>query len=155
MKRLLSLFVLILFGTLAAFAQVEHSGAVQLLEFDGKTALFAVQGIADKKADVLRSAEETIFDTLFYSGVHGINEGRPLMNKPREQLLTKDYAVNFFKKRMHAYLKTDSSGKAVLAELLGSAVSSGTGYSGVYLIPVKYNVLVRDLKTEGLLNQNL
>ena len=153
MKRWLSILAFLSLGVLAASAQVERSGDVQLLEFDGKTALFAVQGMADKKADVLRSAEETIFDTLFYTGVDGINEGRPLMNKRREQLLTKDYAVNFFKKRMHAYLKTDSSGKAVLAELLGSSISTGAGYSGVYLIPIKYNVLVRDLKTEGLLNQ--
>ena len=38
-------------------------------------------------------------------------------------------------------------------ELLGSIIQQGPDFSGVYLIPIKYNVLIRDLKTEGLLNQ--
>ena len=135
-----------------AFAQVNHSGTVELLEFDGKTALFAVEGIAAKKGDVLQSAKETLFDRLLYTGVEGLNNDRKLMNKPREELRTKDYAVNFFKKRMHAYLKMDAGGKQTLLELLGSITQQGAEYSGVYLIPIKYNVLIRDLKSEGLLN---
>ena len=136
-----------------AFAQVNHSGKVELLEFDGKTALFAVEGIAAKKGDVLQSAKETLFDRLLYTGVEGLNNDRKLVNKPREELKTKDYAVNFFKKRMHAYLKMDAGGKQTLLELLGSIIQQGPDYSGVYLIPIKYNILIRDLKTEGLLNQ--
>ena len=152
MRRIIVIAIAVLSGSLATLAQ-ERSGNVWLLEFDGKTALFAAEGISPKKGDVLRSAEETIFDRLLYSGVDGINGGRPLMNKPREQLLTKDYAVNFFKKRMHAYLKTDASGKNVLSELMGSTISTAGGYGGVYIVPIKFNVLIRDLKTEGLLNQ--
>ena len=156
MKRVVLIAAVLLASSSAVFAQdVLRSGEVWLLEFDGKTALFAAEGTSAKKGDVLRSAEETLFDRLLYAGADGINDGRPLMNKPREQLLTKDYAVNFFKKRMHAYLKTDASGKNVLSELMGSTVSASGVYSGVYIIPVKYNILVRDLKTEGLLNQSL
>ncbi len=135
-----------------AFAQVNHSGTVELLEFDGKTALFAVEGIAAKKGDVLQSAKETLFDRLLYTGVEGLNNDRKLVNKPREELKTKDYAVNFFKKRMHAYLKQDPSGKNVQFEALGQVTAGSGGYSCVYLIPIKYNILIRDLKTEGLLN---
>lgn len=135
-----------------AFAQVNHSGKVELLEFDGKTALFAVEGIAAKKGDVLQSAKETLFDRLLYTGVEGLNNDRKLVNKPREELKTKDYAVNFFKKRMHAYLKQDPSGKNVQFEALGQVTAGSGGYSCVYLIPIKYNILIRDLKTEGLLN---
>ena len=138
---------------LGASAQILHTGEVWLLEFDGKTALMSVDGIAAKKGDVLRSAEETVFDQLLYVGVAGLNNGKPLMNQPREQLKTKDYAVNFFKKRMQAYLKKDATGKKVLSELMGSIITVPSGYSGTYLIPIKYNVLIRDLKTEGLLNQ--
>lgn len=54
---------------------------------------------------------------------------------------------------MHAYLKMDAGGKQTLLELLGSIIQQGPDFSGVYLIPIKYNVLIRDLKTEGLLNQ--
>jgi hypothetical protein len=153
MKRIVSILIGIVVTGFAAHAQVEHGGEVTLLEFDGKTALFAAEGISAKKGDILRSAEETIFDRLMYSGVEGINDGRPLVGKTREELKTKDYAVNFFKKRMHAYLKQDASGKNVLSEPLGQAVTVPGGYSCVYLIPIKYNVLIRDLKTEGLLNQ--
>lgn len=135
-----------------AFAQVNHSGTVELLEFDGKTALFAVEGIAAKKGDVLQSAKETLFDRLLYTGVEGLNNDRKMVNKPREELKTKDYAVNFFKKRMHAYLKQDPSGKNVQFEALGQVTAGSGGYSCVYLIPIKYNILIRDLKTEGLLN---
>ena len=151
MKRMILLYA-VLSACLAASAQ-EYGGEVTLLEFDGKTALFATEGIAAKRGDTMRNAEESVFDHLFYSGVEGINDARPLMNKSREQLKTKDFAVNFFKKRMHAYLKQDASGKNVLSEPLGQAVTVQGGYSCYYLIPVKYNVLVRDLKTEGLLNQ--
>jgi hypothetical protein len=152
MKRFVSIVIGLAVIGLAALAQVERGGEVTLLEFDGKTALFAAEGVSAKKGDILRSAEETIFERLLYSGVEGINNGRPLMNKTREQLKTKDYAVNFFTKRMHAYLKQDASGKNVLSEPLGQAVTVPGGYSCVYLIPIKYNVLIRDLKTEGLLN---
>lgn len=151
MKRLLCI-IATLSASLATFAQ-EYRGSVSLLEFDGKTALFAAEGVSSKKGDILRNAEETIFDLLLYTGIDGINDSRPLMNKPREQLKTKDFAVNFFKKRMHAYLKQDASGKNVLSEPLGQAIQVSAGYSCVYLIPIKYNVLIRDLKTEGLLNQ--
>lgn len=136
-----------------AFAQVNRGGTVELLEFDGKTALFAVEGLAAKKGDVLQSAKETLFDRLLYTGVEGLNDDRKLIGKSREELRTKDYAVNFFKKRMHAYLKMDAGGKQTLLELLGSITQQGADFSGVYLIPIKYNVLIRDLKTEGLLNQ--
>lgn len=136
-----------------AFAQVNRGGTVELLEFDGKTALFAVEGLAAKKGDVLQSAKETLFDRLLYTGVEGLNDDRKLISKSREELRTKDYAVNFFKKRMHAYLKMDAGGKQTLLELLGSITQQGADFSGVYLIPIKYNVLIRDLKTEGLLNQ--
>lgn len=152
MKRSLILTSVALLCGATAFAQVHHVGTVELLEFDGKTALFAVEGIAAKKGDVLQSAKETLFDRLLYAGVEGLNGDRQLMNKPREELKTKDYAVNFFKKRMHAYLKQDASGKNVLFEALGQAVTVSEGYSCHYLIPVKYNILIRDLKAEGLLN---
>lgn len=152
MKHIVSIIFSMFACCLASFAQ-EYGGDVHLLEFDGKTALFAAEGIAAKKGDTLRSAEETLFDRLLYVGMDGVNDGRPLMNKSKEQLKTKDFAVNFFKKRMHAYLKQDASGKNVLSEPLGQAVTVQGGYSCFYLIPIKYNVLVRDLKTEGLLNQ--
>ena len=150
--RITALAAVVLFSWATAFAQVNHSGTVELLEFDGKTALFAVEGIAAKKGDVLQSAKETLFDRLLYTGVEGLNNDRKLVNKPREELKTKDYAVNFFKKRMHAYLKQDPSGKNVQFEALGQVTAGSGGYSCVYLIPIKYNILIRDLKTEGLLN---
>lgn len=151
-RFIIALAAVALMSGATALAQVNHSGTVELLEFDGKTALFAVEGIAAKKADVLQSAKETLFDRLLYTGVEGINDDRKLMNKPREELKTKDYAVNFFKKRMHAYLKPDATGKNVQFEALGQALTVTEGYSCVYLIPIKYNVLIRDLKAEGLLN---
>ena len=151
--RITALAAVVLFSWVTAFAQVNHSGTVELLEFDGKTALFAVEGIAAKKGDVLQSAKETLFDRLLYTGIEGLNNDRKLMNKPREELRTKDYAVNFFKKRMHAYLKMDASGKQTSLELLGSVTQQGPHFSGVYLIPIKYNTLVRDIRNEGLLNQ--
>lgn len=153
-KRLSGIFAFLILGSNILSAQdSRHGGDVWLLEFDGKTALFASEGISAKKGDILRNAEETLFERLLYTGIDGINDSRPLVNKPREQLQTKDYAVNFFKKRMHAYLKTDASGKNVLSEQIGQVVSAPGGYGCIYLIPVKYNVLIRDLKTEGLLNQ--
>ena len=152
MKRLSVISLLLVICCFAVAAQEEQEEEAQLLEFDGKTALFAVDGISAQKANTLRCAEELLFDRLLYSGIDGINDGEPLMNKAREELRKNDYAVNFFKKRMPAYLKTDASGKNVLYEQLGQAVQTSDGYSCTYLVPIKYNVLIRDLKTEGLLN---
>ena len=55
MKRIVSILIGIVVTGLAAHAQVEHGGEVTLLEFDGKTALFAAEGISAKKGDILRS----------------------------------------------------------------------------------------------------
>ena len=153
MKRLFLVLSAFLATALSGFAQINRSGEVVLLEFDGKTALIAVDACAPKKGDLLQSAKQTLFDRLLYSGIDGLNGDRRLLNKSRDQLKTKDYVVNFYTKKMAAYIKRDDSGKNDIAEQICEIASTPDGYTVTYIIPIKYNVLIRDLKTEGLLNQ--
>ena len=66
-------------AAVSAFAQVQHTGNVELMEIDNGIATFHVEGIASKKNDTLLSAKETIFHRLFDNGVEGFNNDEKLV----------------------------------------------------------------------------
>ena len=60
-----------------------------LSEQDGK-ATFVSAGISDERRGVQTNAAKSVFYTLFYQGVAGINEGKPLVNNDN-RLYTNSY----------------------------------------------------------------
>ena len=60
-----------------------------LSEQDGK-ATFVSAGISDERKEVQTNAAKSVFYTLFYQGVAGVNDGKPLINK-ENKLYTNSY----------------------------------------------------------------
>lgn len=59
----------------------EYLDIVSLESTDGKKAVFTSVGVADKKKDVAVNAVQSLMHVLFYQGVEGIRDGRPLVDK--------------------------------------------------------------------------
>jgi len=60
-----------------------------LSEQDGK-ATFVSAGISNERREVQTNAAKSVFYTLFYQGVAGVNDGKPLINK-ENKLYTNSY----------------------------------------------------------------
>ncbi|MBP5764075.1 MAG: hypothetical protein J6W47_03105 [Bacteroidales bacterium] len=90
MKRVLDLLVIFLFSVSACWAE-NYPDMVTLESSENQSATFLSLGEAQKKDDVLENASKSLFHTLFYIGVEGINEGQPLVSK--ENVL---YTNSFF-----------------------------------------------------------
>jgi hypothetical protein len=54
---------------------------VSLLSSEGGKATFSSAGMSMDKKEVEANAAKSVFYTLFYQGVAGINDGKPLVNK--------------------------------------------------------------------------
>ena len=124
------------------FAQVNHTGSVELLDAsdDNTQVLFQVDGIAAKKGDVAQSARETVFYKLFYEGVEGINDEKPLVTKPKNY-----YVENFFSK------KNPALNRFVILEELKGAINKNTDgqYVGTYELTMNLKALVNALNKAG------
>lgn len=68
----------------------EYLQMVSLLSADGGKATFFSAGIASDKKEVGANAAKSVFYTLFYQGVSGINDNKPLVNKDNK-LYTSSY----------------------------------------------------------------
>lgn len=124
------------------FAQVNHTGSVELLDAsdDNTQVLFQVDGIAAKKGDVAQSARETVFYKLFYEGVEGINDEKPLVTKPKNY-----YVENFFSKKNPALNRF-----VILEELKGAINKNVDGqYVGTYELTMNLKALVNALNKAG------
>lgn len=63
---------------------------VSLLSSEGGKATFSSAGISMDKKEIEANAAKSVFYTLFYQGVAGINDGKPLVNKDNK-LYTNSY----------------------------------------------------------------
>lgn len=124
---------------LSSFAQVQHTGAVEILEIDDNVATFQVEGIAAKKDATLLSAEETLFHRLFENGVEGFNNDEKLIETLNAK--NKFYIEKFFDGK-NAPMNRFISG----VQQAGNPVKNSAGmFSCNYTIMIKYKALSRDL----------
>ena len=93
MKRLVTYLVALALPALALSAQ-DYPQIVTLETADAESATFTSVGAAAKAKDVADNAAESLFYTLFYDGVKGVNGGRPLITTD-----DKEYVKNFLKSR--------------------------------------------------------
>ncbi len=83
--------LVMLFTLCAKFCLAQgYPGIVTLESSDEKQATFITLGVADKKGDVELNALQSLFHTLFYTGVDGVNDGEPLVTNNKV-----DYLSNF------------------------------------------------------------
>jgi len=123
-------------------AQVRHDGSVELLDVsnDYARALFQVDGIAAKKGDVALSARETVFYKLFYEGVEGVNDDKPLVTKANNY-----YVENFFGKKNPAMNRF-----IVLEEQKGDVIRNTDGlFIGSFELTINLKALTNALNKAG------
>ncbi len=83
-----------LFFVGGVFAE-EYPGIVVSSGAADKFASFSTVGVAEKKGDVEANALKSLFHTLFYVGVDGVNDGKPLISSDSNS----DYIKKFFASR--------------------------------------------------------
>lgn len=102
MKRFTVLITLIL--SAVALSAQDYTQIVTLETSDGESATFTSVGVAAKSKDVANNAAESLFYTLFYEGVDGVNGGRPLITED-----DKEYIGSFFASRYHLFVRSNEA----------------------------------------------
>lgn len=138
MRRLLFMAAAVL-AAVSAFAQVQLTGNVELMEIDNGIATFHVEGIASKKSDTMLSAKETVFHRLFDNGVEGFNNDEKLVETVTAQ--NKFYLEKFFEGK-NAPMNRFVAG----VQQFGNPTKDESGmFRCGYTILVKYRILSNDL----------
>lgn len=135
MMKNIWLFGLLLCCFSSLKAQEDYLQIVSLEKEIGIQGIFYSAGIADEKKGVEENAVKSLFYTLFFQGVDGVNDGKPLVCKPNEM-----YTKTFFNAsaRYAAYLVN-------VEEAVKSKKIAGR-YQGTMAITVKLRQLVNDVK---------
>lgn len=130
------LFSLVMFVACQIASANEYLQLVSLLSSNGGQATFVSAGISNDKKDVETNAAKSVIYTLFYQGVAGINDGKPLVNKDN-----KLYTNSFFNTtgRYSFYV-------ASISEVEKPKKVAGR-YRANYQVTVYINRLINDLIT--------
>lgn len=118
-----------------------HAGAqdylqvVSLEEDNGTQGVFTSAGYADNKKDIQTNAIKSLFYTLFFSGVDGVNDGKPLVGKPNP-----GYTNSFFNSsaRYASYVVT--------VEDYGKVTKTGSTFQGTKKITIRLRQLISDVR---------
>ena len=100
MKRLIVQLITLTLSAVALSAQ-DYPQIVTFETSDAESATFTSVGAAGKAKDVAGNAAESLFYTLFYDGVKGVNGGRPLITTD-----DKEYVKNFVDSRYHLFVRS-------------------------------------------------
>ena len=135
MKKFISLCLVC---TLSAFSMIhaqEYLQIVSLVSSNGTQAAFSSAGAADSKKDVEADAIKSLFYTLFFVGVEGVNDGQPLVCKENLR-----YTGSFFNAsaRYQPYL--------VSVEEYTKPSKAGDKYQGTMRITIRLKQLITDVK---------
>lgn len=132
MKRIITLFFLSLLAV-SAFAQ-NYPMVVNCESADDRTAVFTSVGVADKAKDVKDNAVRSLFHTLFYIGVDGVNDGKALILNDNAA-----YVQNFMDTRLPFFV-------SAAEELAKPEKNSAKMFQSTYRITVVYGNLLKDLE---------
>jgi len=148
MRKFLTMAAAIL-AAVSAFAQVQHTGNVELMEIDNGIATFHVEGIASKKSDTMLSAKETVFHRLFDNGVEGFNNDEKLVETITAK--NKFYLEKFFDGK-NAPMNRFVAG---MQQVGNPSKNEFDLYKCSYTISIKYKVLSRDLVQNKLREKDI
>ena len=137
MKQLAILLISSLFSVAALSAQ-EYAQIVTYESSDDASATFTSVGIANKAKEVSSNAVKSLFYTLFYEGVAGVNGGNPLITND-----DKEYVNSFLTSRYPLFVRT--------TEELGKPVkNAGKMFQANYRITIVYGNLIKELERHNL-----
>ena len=101
MKRIFLLAASLCVCALTLTAQ-NYPQVVTFETSDDVSATFVSVGVADKAKDVAENAAQSLFYTLFYNGVDGINGGMPLITTDN-----KEYVNSFLSSRYPFFVRSN------------------------------------------------
>ena len=143
MKKIFISMVMALFAVIAT-AQ-EYTPVVELVKQSGNNGDFTSVGRADSKKMVEENAIKSLFHTLFFDGVPGVNNGQPLVCKKNPA-----YTNEFFNSsaRFTSYLIS-------VEDIKKPKKTYGDKYEGTYSIQLRLVPLIRDVKMNTGCNEQV
>ena len=126
--------ILLLLFTTSAKAQ-EYLQIVSLEAEKGANAVFSSAGTADSKKGVETNAIKSLIYTLFFQGVEGVNDGKPLVSKPNEA-----YTNTFFNNQARYTPYIVSTEEAVKTTKVGGH------FQGTTRITLRLRQLINDVR---------
>lgn len=137
MKRIFILILAACVLSVSASAQ-EYVQIVTLENADDVSATFTSVGVSKKAKDVEENAVLSLFYTLFYEGVDGVNADHPLITTDNP-----DYVNTFMTSRYPFFVKS-------VVELEKPVKNVNKIYQGTYAITIVYSNLIKDLERNKL-----
>ena len=137
MKRSL-VFIVSAFLSVFALSAQDYPQIVTFESSDAVSATFTSIGVSGKSKNVAQNAVESLFYSLFYNGVDGINSGRPLISNQDEE-----YLDAFFDSRYNFFVRST-------VELEKPKKNSNKKFQSTYRITVVYGNLVKELQRHKL-----
>ncbi|WP_455635894.1 DUF6175 family protein [Parabacteroides sp.] len=131
-------------GTGMSFsAQAQSNGHftndATLVTDNGQTATIRSSGIHEKKKEAKVLAILSAFDTYFYAGIEGLNEGRPLFGDP-QTTAQRDYARRILEEdRYTLFIGT------IIEDLIRYEKLPSKGYKATVQFELKTEALYRDM----------
>ena len=135
MKKVITILGILLFLCTTSAKAQEYLQIVSLETDKGATAVFTSAGIADSKKGVETDAIKSLIYTLFFQGVEGVNDGKPLVSKPNEA-----YTNTFFNNqaRYTPYV--------VSVEESDKSTKVGGRFQGTMRITLRLRQLINDVR---------
>ncbi len=137
MKRIFLLAASLCVCALTLTAQ-NYPQVVTFETSDDVSATFVSVGVADKAKDVAENAAQSLFYTLFYNGVDGINDGRPLVTTDNP-----DYVNTFLSSRYPFFVREN-------VEMAKPEKNAAKMFQSNYRITIVYGNLLKDLERNKL-----
>lgn len=136
MKKFLNilLFIPLFFLPAASYGQ-EYLQIVSLESDNGTQGVFTSAGMGEKKKDVEVNAIKSLFYTLFFQGVEGVADGKPLVAKPNVP-----YTNSFFND-MARY-----SSYVTGTEEIVKSKKTGNYFQGTFKITLRLRQLINDVR---------
>lgn len=136
MKKFLNilLFIPLFFLPAASYGQ-EYLQIVSLESDNGTQGVFTSAGMGEKKKDVEVNAIKSLFYTLFFQGVEGVADGKPLVAKPNVP-----YTNSFFND-MARY-----SSYVTGTEEIVKSKKIGNNFQGTFKITLRLRQLINDVR---------
>ena len=136
MKKTIYIFftAVLLFMAFPASSQ-EYLQIVSLESDNGTQGVFTSAGMAEKKKDVETNAIKSLFHTLFFQGVEGVADGKPLVAKPNVP-----YTNSFFNDMARYSSYVVSTEESVKSKKIGN------NFQGTFRITLRLRQLVNDVR---------
>lgn len=126
--------VLAAFMLSVSLSAQDYAQIVTYESSDAVSATFTSVGIAKKSKGVEENAVLSLFYTLFYDGVDGVNGGRPLITTDNPE-----YINTFLTSRYPLFVKS-------VEETVKPAKNVNKIFQGTYTVTVVYGNLIKDLE---------